>query len=244
MTYHKKDDKMLIESGNKYLNINFTKELSHMFNKKVLSSILTAVISLSVICVSFNGTAASALRGDANGDGVISVRDSAYIASCLSKGIELDISADYNDDGTVNVRDASAISRDLITPYKSYVSKILELVNAERVKAGVKPLELDYSLINAANVRAEEISEVFSHTRPDSSEFSSVLDELDISYYCSGENIAAGSDSAKVVVQQWVNSPGHYSNIINPAFTKLGVGYYYDSNSTYQHYWAQIFKCD
>lgn len=215
-----------------------------MFNKKVLSKFLSAVISLSVICIPFNGSAASTLRGDANGDGVISVRDSAYIASCLSKGIELDISADYNGDGKVNVRDASAISIDLIASYKSYVSEVLELVNAERAKVGVKPLELDFSLISAANIRAEEICESFSHTRPDESEFSTVLDELNISYYCSGENIAAGSDSAEVTVQQWINSPGHYENIINPAFTQLGVGYYYDKDSTYQHYWVQIFKCD
>lgn len=215
-----------------------------MFNKKILSSVLAAVMSVSIISVPFNVAAASGLRGDANGDGVISVRDAACIAGSISKGIELDISADYNDDGKVNIRDASAIAADLTSPYKSYVSEVLELVNEERAKVGVEPLELNFSLISAADVRAEEACECFSHTRPDGSLFSTVLDDLGVSYYCSGENIAAGSSSAKVTVQQWINSPGHYENIINPAFTQLGVGYYYDKDSTYQHYWTQIFKCD
>ncbi len=196
------------------------------------------------MCVPFNFISASEVAGDANGDGVLSIRDAAYIASALSKGQELDLSADYNGDGKVNIRDASAIAVNFAVPYSSDAQEMLKLINQERAKAGVSPLKLNKSLVNAANVRAEEIVEVFSHTRPDGSFFSTVLDDFGISYYCSGENIAAGLSSASETVSQWINSPAHYDNIVNPDFTQLGVGYYYDANSTYKYHWVQIFKCD
>lgn len=58
-----------------------------------------------------NGTAAGML-GDANGDGIVNVRDAAYIATMLAKGKEdsLPEEADYNGDGQKNVRDAAAIA--------------------------------------------------------------------------------------------------------------------------------------
>lgn len=54
------------------------------------------------------------ILGDANGDGVFSVRDAAYIARTIAKGIKIDVAvnpaADYNQDGVVSVRDAAAIA--------------------------------------------------------------------------------------------------------------------------------------
>ena len=43
-------------------------------------------------------------------------------------------------------------------------------------------------------------------------------------------------------MNSWMNSPGHRANILNPEFTELGVGYNYDNNSEYKHYWVQIFR--
>ena len=55
------------------------------------------------------------ISGDANGDGILNVRDAAFIARMLSVGraIELPMCADYNHDGIINVRDAAAIARAL-----------------------------------------------------------------------------------------------------------------------------------
>ena len=38
-----------------------------------------------------------------------------------------------------------------------------------------------------------------------------------------------------------MNSPGHYANIMNASFRYLGVGYAYDADCTYGHYWSQVF---
>lgn len=58
--------------------------------------------------------------GDSNGDGILNVRDAAFIAQKLAKGLaaELPLSSDYNDDGKINVRDAAAIAKFLATGKK------------------------------------------------------------------------------------------------------------------------------
>ncbi len=57
------------------------------------------------------------IEGDSNGDGKFNVRDAAYVASTVAKGIVIspleNPGADYNVDGKVNVRDAAAMARAL-----------------------------------------------------------------------------------------------------------------------------------
>ena len=117
--------------------------------------------------------------------------------------------------------------------------EVFELVNQERAKAGLKALEMDTNLQKAADLRAQEISKKFSHTRPDGSSFSTVLGEFGIKYKKSGENIAYGYNTAEKVMNAWMNSQGHRANILNSDFEKIGIGVYTDSNGTV--YWQQTF---
>lgn len=65
---------------------------------------------------------------------------------------------------------------------------------------------------------------------------------LQISFYTCGENIAAGYPTPAAVVDGWMNSTGHKANILNAAFTKMGLGYSVGlSNGQYRGYWAQEF---
>lgn len=123
----------------------------------------------------------------------------------------------------------------------SYAEKVLQLVNKERAKVGRKALKLDASLNRAAKVRAEEITKVFSHDRPDGSSCFSIMKEMGISYRTVGENIAAGQPTAEEVVNSWMNSDGHRANILSADFEKLGVGYV-KTGGIYKHYWAQLFS--
>lgn len=47
---------------------------------------------------------------------------------------------------------------------------------------------------------------------------------------------------AKMVVQQWMNSPGHRQNILNPVFTHLGCGtqVYFDQNFYQMPYFMSV----
>ena len=55
-----------------------------------------------------------------------------------------------------------------------------------------------------------------------------------------GENLAAGYDTAVATICQWMNSPGHRDNICLSTHTSLGTGYYGGQNCFY-HYWTQDF---
>lgn len=121
----------------------------------------------------------------------------------------------------------------------NYAEEVLYYCNIERQKVGIAPLEIDEYVCECADIRAEEIVEYFSHTRPDGISCFTIL--RGVPYNTCGENIAAGRSSAEATVDQWMNSDGHRANILNPDFKKLGVGYCYDENSTYKHYWVQLF---
>lgn len=56
-----------------------------------------------------------------------------------------------------------------------------------------------------------------------------------------GENIAAGQRTAQQVVDGWVASEGHCRNLMNKNFAELGVGYAFDADASYDHYWTQNF---
>ena len=87
--------------------------------------------------------------------------------------------------------------------------------------------------------RAKEIQISFAHTRPDGRSFSTALTDRGIRYYNAGENIAWGQQSPEEVMQAWMNSEGHRANILNPKFTKLGIGHTTDAAG--RQYWSQLF---
>ncbi|MGN0335537.1 MAG: CAP domain-containing protein [Lachnospiraceae bacterium] len=121
----------------------------------------------------------------------------------------------------------------------SYAEQVVNLVNEERAKAGLPALTMDADITAAANVRAKEIKQQFSHTRPDGSSFSTVLKEQGVAFRGSGENIAWGQKSPEQVMNGWMNSEGHRANILNKNFKNIGVGYYQDENGV--NHWVQLF---
>lgn len=125
--------------------------------------------------------------------------------------------------------------------YRDKIERIVELVNEERAKDGVAPVTLNETLTDAAMLRAEEITEQFSHTRPDNTSCFTVLKDYNIGYYACAENIAAGNSTADATMNQWVNSSGHYKNLMNATYTEIGVGVVYAPDSEYGYYWVQLF---
>lgn len=126
--------------------------------------------------------------------------------------------------------------------YSTQAQEVLAQCNAQQQANGIAALSLDPELTKAANIRAQEIATLFSHTRPDGRKCFTVLDQIGYSYWSAGENIAAGYGNSSAVMNGWMNSPGHRSNILNAGFKRLGVGYVYIPNSEYGYYWVQIFS--
>ncbi|REB07477.1 sporulation protein [Sporosarcina sp. BI001-red] len=115
---------------------------------------------------------------------------------------------------------------------------VLTLTNAERQKAGLKPLQMDEKLMQTARAKSADMASknYFSHTSPT---YGSPFDQMKangITYRAAAENIAMGQRSAEEVVKGWMASPGHRENILTPGYTHIGIGYDARGN-----YWTQQF---
>ena len=142
------------------------------------------------------------------------------------------------DNGTTDVPDNDITDTQPDESAKSYIEQVVALVNAERAKVNLPALTMSTDLNYAAQIRAVETTQSFSHTRPNGSSFSSVLTENGIPYRRAGENIAWGQKTPEAVVNAWMNSEGHRANILNKNFTSIGVGYYLNGSTPY---WVQLF---
>lgn len=126
------------------------------------------------------------------------------------------------------------------------VYEVIRLVNAERSKAGLPELEVDSELMAMAAVRAEETAVLRGHTRPDGRNFDSILTDFgwNVAQYYTAENIAYGQTTASKVVNDWMNSSGHKANILKSTVTKIGLAFYYDSDSEWGNYWVMLATSD
>ena len=134
----------------------------------------------------------------------------------------------------VTAATAQPVQRNADTP----VLQVALLVNQEREKRGLVPLRYSDKLGELAQVRTNEITSVFEHTRPDGRSCFSIFDDYGIDYRCIAENIAAGQDTPEIAMEWWINSEGHRNNILNPDLRYIGVG---NVSQDGVQYWTQIF---
>jgi uncharacterized protein YkwD len=123
-----------------------------------------------------------------------------------------------------------------------WAAEVIQLVNDERAKYGLDPLDPSAELSEQANIAACNMIHYnyFSHVNPVTG--SSPIDRFEASGFdghACGENIAAGQPSPADVVDGWIHSPDHEANILCPAFTHLGVGI--REGGEYRVYWVQLF---
>ncbi len=130
--------------------------------------------------------------------------------------------------------------------------RIHNLVNAERVKYGFKPLKRNNKLAEIARAHSLDmcVRDYFNHIDPDGlsptdrskkAGFKTTIKRKNYTREGVGENIFASqaymeSDGVKtpemekmeVVAQKaitgWMNSPGHRKNILDPDYTQEGTG--------------------
>ena len=119
--------------------------------------------------------------------------------------------------------------------------EVLYITNKIRMINGLQPLSVTANMQYAANVRAKEIQTLFDHTRPDGTSCFTALEQAGVSYGSAGENIAAGQTSPQEVIDAWWASDGHRSNMLGSDYTHLAVGYGFNGNLIYKHYWVQMF---
>ncbi|MCB1217161.1 hypothetical protein KDL44_07195 [bacterium] len=127
-----------------------------------------------------------------------------------------------------------------------WADEVLRLTNVERERYGLPPLErsrhLDY--VAQAHARDMGLRDYFSHTSQGYglSPFDR-MNAVQTAYYdTAGENVAAGQRTPQEVLIAWMGSSGHRANILNPSFTHIGIGVYYDSaGGLHTEQWVQLF---
>ncbi len=123
---------------------------------------------------------------------------------------------------------------------------LLELVNAQRAQgcdcgtrgsfAPADPVTWNDTLELAAGDHSLDMytNNFFSHTGSDSASAGDRITRREYSWARYGENIASGYKTEQDVINGWLNSDGHCSNIMNPNFKEMGV-------AKVNKYWTQVF---
>ncbi len=103
--------------------------------------------------------------------------------------------------------------------------QMLELVNAERAKAGLQPFILDSSLSQAAEAKSQDMidQQYFAHESPTYGSPFEMMTRFGISYRSAGENIACNQTVA-AAHEALMNSSGHRANILSAQYTHIGIG--------------------
>lgn len=121
-----------------------------------------------------------------------------------------------------------------------FEGRVLELINAERAKYGLAPVRYSNTLDTAAEKHAVHMARVGKMAHDgigDADPGARIRAEGFGDSW--GENVATGQTSPEQVVAEWMASPGHRRNILDPTFRQMGVAY--TTSSGGRSYWAQEF---
>lgn len=109
------------------------------------------------------------------------------------------------------------------------------MLNTYRSNVGKSSLAKDAFLESLAKMRAVELIQKFSHTRPNGGQGLAVIP----GNLYKGENIAKGQRNCASVMNAWYNSEGHRANMLDGHYTKVGIaGIEYEGTI----YWVQLFS--
>ncbi len=103
--------------------------------------------------------------------------------------------------------------------------QMLDLINSERAKKGVKPLIADSRLVKAARLKSQDMidNDYFAHESEKYGTPSELVAAQGVSYHYVGENLAV-SGTVQQAHRGLMGSPGHRQNILNPKFRLIGIG--------------------
>jgi uncharacterized protein YkwD len=131
-----------------------------------------------------------------------------------------------------------------------FQSRALQQVNAYRKSgydcgsegyfAPARPVAWSTALQSAASDHSVEMAthNYFSHTGLDGSDAGTRVTRAGYAWSTWGENIAAGYDTVRAVVDGWMQSDGHCANIMNPRFRDMGLACAQSDTSDYGKYWT------
>ena len=200
----------------------------------VLAAGITAERSTNRIYV--NGQEVHLTAYNINGNNYVMLRDVGKTVGFEvywdgdAKCVQIESEKPYTGEAPVTSAEAKPVEQPAQTDVAAAKQDIIDRTNALRKENGVAALRVNDKLMQAAQVRADEIaaSGVYSHTRPDGRKSNTVTD----SKY-TGENLHNISELyleqqhktlSEAVVELWSNSRAHADNMTSYRYGEIGVG--------------------
>ena len=169
-----------------------------------------------------------------------------------AKCVQIESEKPYTGEAPVTSAEAKPVEQPAQTDVAAAKQDIIDRTNALRKENGVAALRVNAKLMQAAQVRADEMaaSGIYSHTRPDGRKSNTVTD----SRY-TGENIHSISELyldqqqktlSEAVVNLWSNSKAHADNMTSSRYGEIGVGLARGVNQNGLDCWycVQVFLLD
>ena len=128
--------------------------------------------------------------------------------------------------------------------WQQHANTIFTLANAARAKKGQPPLQRDPHLDAVAQAHAIHMATdgFFEHKNPQGLDVFERIEAANCpDWWTAGENIAAGQRGPQEAHQSWMDSSGHKVNIRGEKYERIGIGVYYDPDSSMGWYWVQVF---
>ena len=145
-----------------------------------------------------------------------------------AKCVQVESKKPYTGEAPVTSAEAKPVEQPAQTDVAAAKQDIIDRTNALRHQKGVAVLRVNDKLMQAAQVRADEMAAhtVYSHTRPNGEKFNTVTD---CPYMA--ENIHRIADwtlseqtLAEQAVADWNASTTHHKNMLNPKLSEIGIG--------------------
>ena len=169
-----------------------------------------------------------------------------------AKCVQVESGKPYTGEAPAKAEDTKSTEQPVQTDVAAAKQDIIDRTNAIRREQGISALTVNAKLMQAAQVRADEMaaSGIYSHTRPDGRKSNTVTD----SQY-TGENIHSISELylnqqqktlSEAVVNLWSNSKAHADNMTSSRYGEIGVGLARGVNQNGLDCWycVQVFLLD
>ena len=145
-----------------------------------------------------------------------------------AKCVQVESKKPYTGEASVTSAEAKPVEQPAQTDVAAAKQDIIDRTNALRKENGVAVLRVNDKLMQAAQVRANEMAAhtVYSHTRPNGGKFNGVTDcpYMAENIHRIADWVLSDQTLAERAMADWSASATHNKNMVNPKLSEIGVG--------------------
>ena len=220
----------------------------------VLAAGITAERSTNRIYV--NGQEVHLTAYNINGNNYVKLRDIGKAVGFEvywdgdAKCVQVESGKPYTGEAPAKAEDTKSTEQPVQTDVAAAKQDIIDRTNALRKENGVAVLRVNDRLMQAAQVRANEMAThtAYSHTRPDGRKFNTATDcpYMAENIHRIADWVLSDQTLAERAVADWSASTTHNKNMVNPKLSEIGVGLARGVNDTGDPCWycVQLFLYD